>query len=363
MTESISLRYKEGSSDKAYNIRLEQKGDGWVVNFEYGRYGTTLKAGSKTPQPLSREQAQKVYDRLVAEKKGDGYTDAEGGQAYVGTDVAGRDTGIRVQLLNVIESEAELETFILDDAWGMQEKWNGERRPLLIDGKDISGANRKGLSVAIAGEIADVARTRIEVSGRTVLDGEDFGTTFAPFDLLFLDGIDLRAQPYEHRLALLLKLIERAPEMPRPVTYRTASEKRAAIARLRDGGFEGVVFVRMDAPYTEGKPNSGGSRRKYPFRKSATCRVTSPNVGKRSVGLELLDGRTANWVFVGNVTIPPNFPVPADRAIVEINYAWANVGGAMQQPVFCGIRKDQDASDCVLSQLQYKAEEQHSQAA
>lgn len=365
MTDSITLRFCEGSSDKVYTARIVPQGDGFVVQYEYGRYGGSLKADTKTPAPVSLEQAQRIFGKLVQEKKAKGYTESAGGQAYLGTELAGRDTGLRVQLLNAIESEEELEAFILDDAWGLQEKWNGERRTLILESDAIIGGNRKGLAVAIAGELDLVCRDRLmpQLSGRTEIDGEDFGTTFAPFDLLMLNGRCLRAAPYEQRLALLDALIVHAPEFPKPHTYRTAAEKRAKIAELRAANFEGVVFKRMSAPYTPGKPNSGGDQRKFPFRASATFRVVGPNEGKRSVGLELLDPATSLWGFFGNVTILPNFAIPAVGAIVEVNYAWANVGGSIQQPVYCGIRRDLDASDCLTTQLKFKAEPKHSQAA
>lgn len=363
MTRSVFLRCTEGSSNKVYNIRLEAKDDGFVVNIERGRYGGTLIAETKTPTPLPLEKAEKIFSRLEAEKRGKLYTDADGGLAYVGSELAGRDTGVRVQLLNPIEDDSELEALLNDDSWWGQEKWDGERRVIAIDTDAINGVNRKGFSVPLSGEITEVVRSRISVSGRTEIDGEDFGTTFAPFDLLMLNGRDLRDLPYRERLALLEGLIADAIEMPKPMTWTTAADKRAQFARLRDDGFEGVVFKKADAPHSAGRPNSGGDQRKYKFVESATCRVIGENIGKRSVGLELLDLATAMWVFVGNVTIASNHAVPSPGQVVSVKYLYAMPGGSLIQPVYDGIRSDQDASDCVLSQLKYKQAAKHSQAA
>lgn len=71
--ESIKLYYKDGSSDKAYFASLETKDNGWVVNFQYGKRGSTLKAGTKTTTPVDYAVAKKEYDKLVAEKVGKGY--------------------------------------------------------------------------------------------------------------------------------------------------------------------------------------------------------------------------------------------------------------------------------------------------
>ena len=38
--KSTSLYYREGSSDKEYHVRLEAKGEGFVVNIAFGRRGS-----------------------------------------------------------------------------------------------------------------------------------------------------------------------------------------------------------------------------------------------------------------------------------------------------------------------------------
>ena len=363
MNQSTTLRFREGSSDKTYTARIQPQGTGFVVNVEYGRYGGSQKAETKTPEPVALEVAEKVCQKLLNGKRAKGYSDTEGGQAYAGTELAGRDTGVRVQLLNSIDSEAELETFLCDSSWGMQEKLDGQRRTIAIEGDQITGANRKGLVVPLAGEVVEVIRDRFKVTGKTVLDGEDFGTTFAPFDLLMYEGRDIRSMPYQERLALLEMLMVDAMECPRPHTYRVTEQKRKVLQTLREQGFEGVVFKKMSSEYASGRPNSGGDQRKFKFTASATCRVCEQNIGKRSVGLELLDVESSKWVFVGNVTIMPNFSVPVVGSIVEVKYLNVLKGGSLYQPIYAGLRSDLDASDCVVSQLKYKQEAVHSQAA
>ena len=72
--ERMSLYYRQGSSDKVYHAQLDQVDGGFVVNFQFGRRGSTLQSGTKTPVPVPYDRAKKVYDKLVAEKKGKGYT-------------------------------------------------------------------------------------------------------------------------------------------------------------------------------------------------------------------------------------------------------------------------------------------------
>lgn len=72
-TERITLYYREGSSDKVYQASIEPQGEAFVVNFSYGRRGSTMNTGTKTPSPVDYDSAKKIYDKLVREKKAKGY--------------------------------------------------------------------------------------------------------------------------------------------------------------------------------------------------------------------------------------------------------------------------------------------------
>lgn len=68
-------------TDKVYEVDLCQVANGqYVVNFRYGRRGTTLRDGTKTAMPVERARAERVFDKLVASKvsKGFRHTNAPG---------------------------------------------------------------------------------------------------------------------------------------------------------------------------------------------------------------------------------------------------------------------------------------------
>ena len=46
--KTANLRFKQGSSDKVYNVWIEPQGGGFNVKFTFGRFGSTLQAGTKT---------------------------------------------------------------------------------------------------------------------------------------------------------------------------------------------------------------------------------------------------------------------------------------------------------------------------
>ena len=67
------LHYQKGNSDKVYEVDLCETGEKFVVNFRYGRRGTDLREGTKTTSPVSFEEANTIFEKLVNEKKRKGY--------------------------------------------------------------------------------------------------------------------------------------------------------------------------------------------------------------------------------------------------------------------------------------------------
>ena len=65
LIKQTTLYFKEGNSDKVYVIELcETGGDKFVVNFRYGRRNTPLKEGTKTPMPVSLQEAERIFDAI-----------------------------------------------------------------------------------------------------------------------------------------------------------------------------------------------------------------------------------------------------------------------------------------------------------
>ncbi len=350
-SERVSLYYREGSSDKIYQVAIEPAGNRFVVNFAYGRRGATLTTGTKTSSPVDYEAAQKIFTKLVGEKKAKGYTEGADGTPYQHTDK--QVSGILPQLLNPVE-EADVEALLRDDDYCAQEKFDG--RHLLIRKQDehLEGINKKGLVVGLPATVAYEIR---HLSGSFVPDGESIGDVYHAFDLLELNGENLRPSPYRIRLASLVDLLSHSPHphVSLVETAFTTQEKMELWRRLRRENREGIVFKRLDAPYVPGKPNSGGPQLKFKFVAALSAVVTKVNT-KRSVEVSLFRGRSL--VSCGNVSIPPNHAIPPVGKVVEIRYLHAHRDSlALYQPVYLGQRVDVEPGECRVSQLKFKAEE------
>jgi bifunctional non-homologous end joining protein LigD len=348
-SEQITLYYREGSSDKVYQAAIEPEGASFIVNFAYGRRGSTLATGTKTSSPVDYDTARKIYTKLVNEKKAKGYTEGENGTPYQHTDK--QASGILPQLLNPID-EADVERLLRDDDYCAQEKFDG--RHLLVRKQDdhIEGINKKGLLVGLAETVSNDFRN---LSGSFIPDGEAIGDDYHVFDLLEWNGEDLRSLPYRKRRAHLMELLAGSPlHNVRIVgTAFTTEQKIALWHRLREENREGIVFKRLDAPYTPGKPNSGGPQLKFKFVATLSAIVAKLNI-QRSVEISLFKVRSL--ISCGNVTIPANHDIPKVGAVVEVRYLYAHrESHALFQPVYLGSRDDVDPGECVASQVKFKA--------
>jgi bifunctional non-homologous end joining protein LigD len=357
---STYLFMTQGSSDKQYNVHLRQQDGGWVVDFENGRRGKPLRSGTKTKDPVDYETALETFEKTVNSKTSKGYTEEESGIAYAGTDKAGEVTGFQPQLLNEV-SQTEAEKLGATGHWMTQIKHDGERRGVLVECGKFTYSNRRGLAVGIAQDIQD-GLVALSKSGATTfeIDCEDMGDHLVAFDVLMFDGEDLRQLPFEDRATKLTRIRELSQEagveavirVDEPVPALSADDVRNRIHTARAANEEGIVLKDRRAPVTAGRPASGGPALKFKNWESATCRVQSAASTKRSIGLELFDGK--DWRKVGNCTLPANHDFPDEGDLVEIRYLYAHKGGSLFQPTYLGPRTDLTEDAATTAQLKYK---------
>lgn len=350
--KKISLYYKDGSSDKVYHAQMEAQEAGYVVNFQYGRRGATLTAGTKTKEPIDLAKAEKTFNALIKEKTGKGYTEGEDGAVFQSQDLAERVTGIVPQLLNDID-EDELEELLRNPDWFMQEKHDGRRLLVKKSAGECIAINKKGLAILVPQMVIDLIKS---VPQDIVVDGEIIGERYYIFDLLEFDGQNIRQTSAKERFSRLSSIAQLQTNVVG--TYFTEQEKRRFFAELKTKDREGAVFKKVDSPYVPGLPASGGNQRKFKFWASATVEVVSNHKTKRSVGVAVYktqDNREQEKIVMGNVTIPANHEIPAVGEIVEVVYLYCHVGGALYQSKYKGVRDDQGMVDCLYSKLKFKA--------
>ncbi|MCJ2139442.1 DNA ligase D [Methylobacterium sp. E-066] len=165
------------------------------------------------------------------------------------------------------------------DGWLYEIKHDGYRMQARIDGGSVKLLTRSGLdwtakfeptaqalkamklpSALVDGEI--VVETAAGVSSFSALQqalaaGDTGSAVFYAFDLLYLDGRDLRALPLMERKDLLLQSLDDAqPGGPIRFSEHLAADGEAMARHACRLGLEGIVAKRADAPYRSGRTDA-----------------------------------------------------------------------------------------------------------
>ncbi len=203
--------------------------------------------------------------------------------------------------------------------------------------------------------------------------------TFFVFDLLALEGYDLRPLPLAKRKDLLRRVLaaSRAAEQIRRIDEvpERGEDLYAAVAEL---GLEGIVGKRADAPYRAGYSADWVKVRVDQTADFAVLGfepVPRSRSGLRCLHLGVREG--AGWAYVGTVgtgfsnqetteirarleparrpqPVLPGKP-PGDRSAVwvepelvcEVRFKERTRGGHLRQPVFLRLRDDKTVEECL----------------
>jgi bifunctional non-homologous end joining protein LigD len=361
-TERVELYFQQGSSDKVYHLQLENVEEQWSVSAQWGRRGSALQSDTKVSS-VAYADAKRVYDRLLREKTGKGYRIAQAttnGDApiSVGLPAVKEHSGHAPELLTPIE-EPEALQLAQDASWWFQQKFDGRRLAVQKADGQYSGINKLGQLIAIDSRLTKCLES---VQAQAFLvDGEITDSRFHLWDLLSINGTDLRIQPYEIRYARLGLAFRGVDEALRVCeTAMTPKAKRAFVKAMHESRAEGFVCKKRYAAYAGGR---AGQHFKCKFVTTASFVVgpkPAPKAadGHRSIALYLVDGDRQR--FMGTVGVPERYALPHEGKVVEIRYLYCHPGpdGKLIQAKYFGkVRDDIEHAECNVSQLKIKADE------
>ena len=253
---STRLFYRDGSSDKEYHAAINRVDGGYTVTFAFGRRGSALTAGTKTASPVPLEKAQQIYDRLIAEKTAKGLHARRVGRA-VRHD---RQRGARVGPAPAA-SQLHRRGGRRSATCGRRLVPAGEvRRQAHHGGRERAARPKAPTARACTSPCPRRSATRSPHLPDCELDGELLGELYVVFDLLRVDGTDLRRSPYRERLRGA-----RRPARPEPrrrvCGWRrrpgTRAEKRAFYGADRGGGRRGRGVQEGGRAQRRGPPRVG----------------------------------------------------------------------------------------------------------
>jgi DNA ligase 1 len=200
------------------------------------------------------------------------------------------------------------------EAWQAEWKWDGIRAQLVRRGGSAWLWSRG--EELITDRFPDLHEAAASLPDGTVLDGEvlayargaplpfsvlqrrigrqkltaailaDAPAAFVAYDLLELDGRDLRAAPLSERRAALARLVAGRSDrllLSEEVGAASWEELAALRAEARKRGVEGLMLKRRDSPYRSGRPRGDWWKWKIdPYSIDAVLVYAQPGNGRRA---------------------------------------------------------------------------------
>jgi|SRR5215471_5256694 len=356
MSEKTTLYFRQDNSDKVYVAELLEQGEGFIVNFAYGRRGSTMTTGTKTKEAIPEVNARRIYNKLIQEKKAKGYIEGEDTGSYVPPETTVSSEVVQCQLLTAVEDEQWVTLLCKDASYAAQQKFDGIRLILTAEGgrlPTIVGYNRSGKPRGIHEDLVAAAQHLQKRIGSFTLDGESIGDEFFAFDMLEHRGEDLRSWGFEERYRELSRFVDLGglKALHRAATYFTQESKAALVKAQYEQGEEGVVFKPIAAPY---RPGRQADHYKVKFTAESSV-VVLRNNAKASVAMGVYDEK-GTMVEVGNCSLRDSSWKLDEGDIIDVRYLYAYRGGSLFQPRMIRKRDDITRKDCVIGQLRFKKE-------
>ncbi len=281
-----------------------------------------------------------------------------------------------------------------DPDWVFETKWDGFRMIACVERDKVTLYSRNGKIISDTYRMVAKALERLKVDA--VLDGElvaldhrgvshfqllqnalraEATLRYCIFDLMFLDGEDLRGSILVERKARLHRLLPRHPLL-------AYSEHRCQhgvkyFKQAQAQGLEGIMAKRRQSKYLSGARTADWLKIKTAQRQEVVIAgFTAPRRSRPYFGALVLAVREGKvWRYIGHVgtgfshaslealhtkllplrTTASPFTTPVkDEAVTtwvkpnlvaEVKFTEWTTAGEMRHPVFVGVREDKRAED------------------
>jgi bifunctional non-homologous end joining protein LigD len=290
------------------------------------------------------------------------------------------------------------------DDWLLERKFDGERCVARKTGRDVRLESRTGTNLTdtypeVGAAVAAQRARGLLLDGEIVaFDGDQtsfgrlqqrlgvrapsadlvsaFPVVYCVFDLLELDGKDLRGRPLVERRARLERAMRPGDRLQLSEAFRGDSQRRFAEACR--AGWEGLIAKRADAPYAHGRSRDWlklkcaweqelviggytdprGSRTEFGallvgyyeddrLRYAGKVGTGFTVATLRELGSRLRALEMSRTPFVDAQPVPPGTHWTRPELVAQIGFAEWTSDGRLRQPRFLGLRDDKPAADVV----------------
>jgi bifunctional non-homologous end joining protein LigD len=279
-----------------------------------------------------------------------------------------------------------------EDDWVLELKYDGIRAISAISRHRVEMRTRNDLDLgarlpSIVDSLAKLHVAEAVVDGEVVVLDEKGAPRFQllqggshpvlfVFDLLWLDGEDLRARPLEERRDLLVSVLSNPPEGVE-IAERVDGPATGALAASLDRGFEGLILKKKGSTY-EGGRSKAWLKLKGSLGQELAVVGFTPNKGHAGqIGaLELAFAEGRHLVYAGKVgtgfsaklrtelmkelaadaidaTKVREAPRSRDttwvepRLVAELRFTEWTTDHRLRHPSFVGLRPDKTPLECV----------------
>jgi bifunctional non-homologous end joining protein LigD len=291
-----------------------------------------------------------------------------------------------------------------DPGWVFETKWDGFRVVASIESGSVTLYSRRGLIVSA--NYKPIAEALEKVKKNCVIDGELVALDgrgvsrfqllqnalntaanlhYSVFDIMFLDGKDLRDLPLVERKTHLKALLPKDPLLTYS-DHRPEHGKRV-FKEAEKFGLEGIMAKRAESRYLSGARSKDWLKIKTAKRQEVVIvGFTAPRRTRPRFGSLVLAVRAkAAWRYIGHVgtgfshamleqlhgkmvplttTRSPFNQRVKDAAVTtwikpklvaEVKFTEWTSGGEMRHPTFLGLREDKKAMDVVLEKEEQRS--------
>lgn len=278
--------------------------------------------------------------------------------------------------------------------WIFEIKWDGYRAIAEVDKGRVTLYSRNGLSfnekfAPIVEDLKKLAFTAV-LDGEVVVLNKDDQASFQyiqnyqklkegqliyyVFDLLYLEGYDLRSFTLLQRKELLKKALSKSAH----IRYCEHIDKEGIkfFQQISKQGYEGIIAKRKESPYRSGRSRDWLKIKSHQQQEFIICGFTKPRKSRQYFGALILGVYEKDkLIYVGHTgsgfdqdslkdmyeklkpliqknspfenTPKTNSPVTwvKPKLVCEVKFAEWTKDGQMRQAIFQGLRIDKKAAD------------------
>lgn len=284
------------------------------------------------------------------------------------------------------------------EGWLFEPKWDGYRAIASVQNGKVDLYSRNHLS--FNKDYVPIVKAVEKISHNVVLDGEvvvldskgnsnfqalqNYRTsgkgklTYAVFDLLNLNGQDLREMPLIQRKELLQEVVKQLDDPAVIYSEHVLTNGEKLFEKARKKEWEGIIAKKADSVYEEDRRTMNWLKMKVLNEQEAIiCGYTAPRGSRKKLGALVLgvleDGGKLRYVGhcggglngelidmlydrlqplrqkapVFKEKIKTNMPVTwvKPTLVCQVKFSSWTEGGHLRQPIFLGLREDKPASE------------------